>query len=1031
MWAPSRGSSSGSGRRTWRRRIADYLADDQTDASEDNESFITAHSDDLPASAPSAAAAGGGVVGEGMLPAFLADQGDLVEVMLELDEESMVVRSVTPTAAALYGPTSLAGGARTPDEGARSLSRCSSTTSRIRRKFAWLRSPSPSPSQRHHHHPTPSAAAAAAAAAALSDQQAVREAALAARERRRLQAAGLNRSRSGARRALKGLRFISRTTTGSSAGDVGGGADLWRRVEERFNALAIDGLLARDDFGDCIGMVDSKEFAVGIFDALARRRRQNLERISKEELYDFWLQISDQSFDARLQIFFDMVDTNVDGRITREEVQELIVLSASANKLSKLKEQAEEYAALIMEELDPENLGYIELWQLEALLLQRDAYMTYSRPMSSGSAAQWSQNLTATASGAGAGGQQPPPSASHHQQQQGQRAALRRRWLNPRRAAARARVAAAEGWRRAWVVALWVGAMAALFAWRFTQYRRSAAFEVMGYCLPTAKGAAETLKLNMALVLLPACRNTLTWLRSTWARFFVPFDDAIAFHKIIAVAIALGICLHAGNHLACDFPRLIASGPTEYRLVARYFGREKPTYRALLAGAEGVTGIVMVTLMAVSFTLATRPFRKRQEIIAANKGGAAAGRGGDGGSGRRLLRCFSLGHLAGFNAFWYSHHLLIVVYLLLLVHGWFMFLVDRWYQRTTWMYISVPLVLYVGERTLRAFRSKAYAVKILKVCLLPGNVLTITMSKPYGFRYRSGQYIFLQCPTISPFEWHPFSITSAPGDDYISVHIQTRGDWTQELKRIFVENYFTPCVPRRAAFGELGVAEQKSPPRLLVDGPYGAPAQDFRNYDVLLLVGLGIGATPFISILRDLLNNIKLADELMDLTMETSRLEDSAKSSSTSMASNSNKRRAYRTSCAHFYWVTREPGSFEWFKGVMNEVAEMDKKGVIELHNYLTSVYEERDARTTLLSMVQALNHAKHGVDIVSGTRVRTHFARPNWKEVFTRIASKHPNSTVGVFYCGRPTLAKELKKLSLDMSHKTGTRFDFHKEYF
>ena len=35
------------------------------------------------------------------------------------------------------------------------------------------------------------------------------------------------------------------------------------------------------------------------------------------------------------------------------------MLSASANKLSRLKEQAEEYAALIMEELDPERLGYI------------------------------------------------------------------------------------------------------------------------------------------------------------------------------------------------------------------------------------------------------------------------------------------------------------------------------------------------------------------------------------------------------------------------------------------------------------------------------------------------------------------------------------------------------------------------------------------------------------------------------------------------------------------------------------------------
>uniref|UniRef100_A0A0E0ESK7 FAD-binding FR-type domain-containing protein n=1 Tax=Oryza meridionalis TaxID=40149 RepID=A0A0E0ESK7_9ORYZ len=520
----------------------------------------------------------------------------------------------------------------------------------------------------------------------------------------------------------------------------------------------------------------------------------------------------------------------------------------------------------------------------------------------------------------------------------------------------------------------------------------------MGYCLPTAKGAAETLKLNMALVLLPVCRNTLTWLRSSWARFFM-----------IATAIVVGITLHAGNHLACDFPRLIASGPKEYRLVADAFGPEKPTYVGLLSGVEGITGVAMVVLMIVSFTLATHPFRKGE------KGGSG------GGAAATVLPTVArlpspFNRLAGFNAFWYSHHLLGIVYALLIAHGYFLFLVRRWYLKTTWMYISVPLMLYVGERMLRALRSNAYAVKILKVCLLPGNVLTITMSKPYGFRYRSGQ--------------HPFSITSAPGDDYLSVHIRTNGDWTQELKRIFVENYFSPHLNRRASFSELGAAEPRSLPRLLVDGPYGAPAQDFRNYDVLLLVGLGIGATPFISILRDLLNNIKLAEELMDLAMETSRSEDSANSFSVSTTS-SNKKRAYRTSRAHFYWVTREPLSFEWFKGVMNEVAEMDKKGVIELHNYLTSVYEERDARTTLLSMVQALNHAKHGVDIVSGTRVRTHFARPNWKEVFTRIASKHPNSTVGVFYCGAPTLAKELKNLSHEMSHRTGTRFHFHKEYF
>lgn len=43
------------------------------------------------------------------------------------------------------------------------------------------------------------------------------------------------------------------------------------------------------------------------------------------------------------------------------------------------------------------------------------------------------------------------------------------------------------------------------------------------------------------------------------------------------------------------------------------------------------------------------------------------------------------------------------------------------------------------------------------------------------------------------------------------------------------------------------------------------------------------------------------------------------------------------------------------------------------MHNYLTSVYEEGDARSALITMVQALNHAKNGVDIVSGTRVSIH----------------------------------------------------------
>lgn len=40
---------------------------------------------------------------------------------------------------------------------------------------------------------------------------------------------------------------------------------------------------------------------------------------------------------------------------------QVILLSASTNKLSMSEEEAQEYAALIMEELDDEDLGYIEV----------------------------------------------------------------------------------------------------------------------------------------------------------------------------------------------------------------------------------------------------------------------------------------------------------------------------------------------------------------------------------------------------------------------------------------------------------------------------------------------------------------------------------------------------------------------------------------------------------------------------------------------------------------------------------------------
>jgi predicted ferric reductase len=40
------------------------------------------------------------------------------------------------------------------------------------------------------------------------------------------------------------------------------------------------------------------------------------------------------------------------------------------------------------------------------------------------------------------------------------------------------------------------------------------------------------------------------------------------------------------------------------------------------------------------------------------------------------------------------------------------------------------------------------------------------------FEFKAGQYLFLNCPYIAAHEWHPFTISSAPEEPFVSVHIR-------------------------------------------------------------------------------------------------------------------------------------------------------------------------------------------------------------------------------------------------------------------
>ncbi|XP_065866427.1 putative respiratory burst oxidase homolog protein H [Euphorbia lathyris] len=771
----------------------------------------------------------------------------------------------------------------------------------------------------------------------------------------------IERTASSAAKGLQSLRFLDRTRTGKER-------DAWLSIEKRFDQFALDGRLPKDKFGICIGLGDSAEFADEIFQAISRRKNINTANgITKDECKIFWEDMTKQDLDSRLQIFFDMCDKNGDGMLSEEEVQQVIILSASANKLTNLKQQAKAYAALIMEELDPDQLGYIEMWQLELLLRGMVNEDTGGRKLT-----RKTHSLT--------------------------KAMIPRKYRTPvSKFVSLTTEFIYENWMRIWAVSLWLCANVLLFFWKFDEYTRSPTFQITGYCVCTAKASGETLKFNMALILLPVCRRSLTVLRSTFLSNFIPFDDNINFHKAISVGIAIATFIHTLAHLACNYPLLSSCSTFKFLLYLGPILGSQPSYIDLMSTSVSITGIFMIVIMSFSFMLATHYFR------------------------RNVVKLPGIFHrLAGFNSFWYAHHLLILAYVLLVLHGWFLIFPKPWYQKTTWMYILFPVLLYASERIFLKYDEHNHQVDVIKGVIYSGNVLALYITKPPGFKYMSGMYLFVKCPDISKFEWHPFSITSAPGDDYLSVHIRTLGDWTTELKNMFAKVCEAP-ISKAPVGGKLMRMETKALsstnkeeiqatfPKIQIKGPFGAPAQSYTKYDILLLIGLGIGATPFISISKDLLYQLKQNESLLGPIDSSKKVPE----------------RAY------FYWVTREQSSFEWFKGVMDDIADFDRNQVIEMHNYLTSVYEQGDARSALIGMVQQLQHAKNGIDVVSQSRIKTHFARPNWRKVFTQMESTHPASRIGVFYCGSSTLAKPLKKLCQEFSLNSSTRFEFYKENF
>ncbi|KAF1869577.1 hypothetical protein Lal_00017152 [Lupinus albus] len=184
-----------------------------------------------------------------------------------------------------------------------------------------------------------------------------------------------------------------------------------------------------------------------------------------------------------------------------------------------------------------------------------------------------------------------------------------------------------------------------------------------------------------------------------------------------------------------------------------------------------------------------------------------------------------------FELFFYTHNLYILFIMFFIFH-----------IGISYACIMLPgFYLFLVDRYLRFLQSR-HQVRLISARVLPCETVELNFSKSHGLTYNPTSIMFINIPSISKLQWHPFSVTSNSNleQDKISVVIKSEGTWTKNLYKL---------LSSPSTIDRLGVS---------VEGPYGPASTNYlRKSSSLSMIDLIL---PISTIPYDI-SNMKLQIE--------------------------------------------------------------------------------------------------------------------------------------------------------------------------
>ncbi|RXM93944.1 NADPH oxidase 5, partial [Acipenser ruthenus] len=277
--------------------------------------------------------------------------------------------------------------------------------------------------------------------------------------------------------------------------------------------------------------------------------------------------------------------------------------------------------------------------------------------------------------------------------------------------------------------------------------------------------------------------------------------------------------------------------------------------------------------------------------------------------------------------FYWTHLCYIWVWALLVIHG-----------PSFWKWFCVPGFVFLLEKIVGIAVSRMGGLYIVEVNLLPSKVTHLVIRRPLFFNYKPGDYVYINIPVIAKYEWHPFTISSAPEQhDSLWLHIRSMGQWTNRLYEYFRQPEPMSNEPKRLTTNLRNRQHQKCTQFSSLVSKYRMRKQNCPNC------------------------NYSWCENLKDNEMKLRKVD--------------------------FIWINRDQKSFEWFVSLLTKL-EMDQADeepegrFLEMHMYMTSALCKNDMKAIGLQMALDLLAKKENRDSITGLRTRTQPGRPDWSKI-------------------------------------------------